>query len=72
MGKCLCGTCDEEEEKDEEGAATMEVLPVDVTPGIARIGAAGRSPAAHGACWWDEDVSTAIDTGTVASRLPTS
>ena len=48
----------------------MEVSSIAVATGVDTIGAAGRAPAADGACWWDGGVGRAFDKGAVAPRVP--
>ena len=46
----------------------MEVSSIAVVTGVDTIGAAGRLPAADGACWWDGGVDRAFDKGAVVPR----
>ena len=49
---------------------SMEVSSIAAATGVDTIGAAGRPPAADGACWWDGGVGRAFDEGAVAPRVP--
>ena len=48
----------------------MEIFSIAVATGVDTIGAAGRPPAADGACWWDGGVGRAFDEGALAPRVP--
>ena len=59
-----------EKEKTGTTRRSMEVSSIAVATGVDTIGAAGRPPAADGACWWDGGVGRAFDEGAVAPRMP--